>query len=110
MNTFLFHGNYNSEIQQAILRNLNQLHTYICWKQNISTGCTLQGTSTAVWTSSQLFYYTSASDTTSHYADLVLKSYSDCSVPNTGTFGAAALCTAASLKGMRKTGNAGGAK
>lgn len=36
MHTFLFHGNYNSQIQQAILRNLNQLYTYICWKKNTS--------------------------------------------------------------------------
>lgn len=31
-NTFLFHGNSNSQIQRAILRNLNQLHARICWK------------------------------------------------------------------------------
>lgn len=36
MNAFLFHGNYNSQIQQAILRNLNQLYTYSCWKKNSS--------------------------------------------------------------------------
>lgn len=36
MNTFIFHGNYKSQIQQAILRNLNQLYTYICWKKNTS--------------------------------------------------------------------------
>lgn len=75
MNTFLFHGNYNSEIQQAILRNLNQLHTYICWKKNTSFSqaaslCVYsKGTSTAVWTSFQLFYYSSAPDTRSHSAD-----------------------------------------